>query len=140
MSTAVLHLRRLVHSHRCWAAMLLGVALLFKAVVPGGYMTVVSDKTITVELCSSSGAGAMTLHIPVDGQGDDGGGKAQDTQPCAFSGLGAQVLPAADPVLLAAALAFIFLVALQVADLRLPQHGDHLRPPLRGPPVSGLTT
>jgi len=131
----VLHLRRLIHSHRCWAAVLLGVALLLKTVVPAGYMTVNNGKTVTVELCSSSGAGPMTLHIPVDGESRKGDDKAFADQPCAFAGLGAHALAATDPVVLAAALAFTFILALLAADLRLPRHGDHLRPPLRGPPA-----
>ena len=131
----MLHMRRLVHSHRCWAATLLGLALLFKALMPAGFMPVVSGKTISVELCSASGAGPMTIHIPVEGQGQQKAPQTQSDQHCAFAGLGAQALAATDPVVLEAALAFVFAAALLTADLRLPRHETYLRPPLRGPPA-----
>ncbi|MCW2364349.1 hypothetical protein M2346_002274 [Sphingobium xanthum] len=130
----MLHMRRLVLSHRCWAATLLGLALLFKALMPAGFMPVVSGKTLTVELCSSGGAGPITLHIPVEGK--DKTPQTQSDQTCAFGGLTAQALAATDPVVLEAALAFIFATALLQTDLRLPRHETYLRPPLRGPPAN----
>ena len=134
-SAAVLHLRRLAMSNRCWAATLFGLALLLKALIPASYMTVSSGKSITVEICSGTGPASLTLHIPADGNNKGGKSSTSAEQPCAFAGLGAQALAAVDPVILAAALAFAFIVALLFVDLRLPRHRAHLRPPLRGPPV-----
>ena len=131
----MLHLRRLAMSNRCWAATLFGLALLLKALMPAGYMTVSSGKSITVEICSGTGPASFTLHIPADGDSKGGKGSTSAEQPCAFAGLGAQALAAVDPVILAAALAFAFIVALRFVDLRLPRHRAHIRPPLRGPPA-----
>ena len=131
----MLHLRRLAMSNRCWAATLFGLALLLKALMPAGYMTVSSGKSITVEICSGTGPASLTLHIPTDGSDKGGKGATSAEQPCAFAGLSAQALAAVDPVILAAALAFTFILALLTVDLRLPRHRDHLRPPLRGPPA-----
>lgn len=121
-------------SNRCWAATLLGLALLLKALMPAGYMTVASGKSITVEICSGTGPASVTLHLPAD-KTDGGKGTTSVEQPCAFAGLGAQALAAVDPFILEAALAFAFILALLTIDLRLPGHRDHLRPPLRGPPA-----
>lgn len=129
----MLHLRRLILSNRCWAATLLGLALLLKALMPAGYMTVSSGKSITVEICSGTGPASLTLHIPSD---EHDKGKASAEQHCAFAGLGAQALAAVDPYILEAALAFAFILALLFVDLRLARHRDHLRPPLRGPPAN----
>ena len=129
----MLHLRRLILSNRCWAATLFGLALLLKALMPAGYMTVSSGKSITVEICSGTGPAALTLHIPSGG--NDKSGKTSAERPCAFAGLGAQALAAVDPFILEAALAFAFILALLTVDLRLPRHREHLRPPLRGPPA-----
>jgi len=131
----MLHLRRLLLSNRCWATTLLGLALLLKALMPAGYMTVANGKSITVEICSGTGPASVTLHIPTDGSDKGGKGTSSAEQPCAFAGLGAQALAAVDPLILAAALAFAFIVALLFVDLRLPRHCEYLRPPLRGPPA-----
>lgn len=131
----MLQFRRLIMSNRCWAVTLLGLALLFKAVMPAGYMTVSSGKSVTVEICSGTGPASLTLHIPTDGGEKGGKGTTSAEQPCAFASLGTQALAAVDPVILAAALAFAFILALRIVDLRLPARREHLRPPLRGPPA-----
>lgn len=124
-------IRRLVLSHRHCAALLLGLALLFKALMPAGFMPMMTAKSITVELCSSPGAPSIELHIPME---KSSGEADQSDQSCAFAGLGLQGLASADPMLLAQALVFAYSVALLSADLRLPQQEFYLRPPLRGPP------
>jgi hypothetical protein len=131
----VLYSRRLVFSHRCWAVVLLATALLFKVMIPVGFMPVANGKTLTVELCSSSRADRLTIHIPMESSSKKGGDLAQQDQSCVFGGLGQQALPAVDPIVLAAAIAFVFTQGLLTADLRLPQERIYLRPPLRGPPA-----
>jgi hypothetical protein len=127
-------LRHLARTHRRWAALLFCLALLLKVVVPAGVMTVATGKTLTVELCTGTGPASVTLHIPTESGKEDGKHSAAE-QPCAFSALGAQSLAATDPVLLAAALLFIFVLALIAPDQRLPRRTSYLRPPLRGPPA-----
>lgn len=124
-------IRRLVYSYRYWAVLLLSLALLIKALMPAGFMPVMTAKSITVELCSSPGAKSIQIHIPLE---TPSSGADESDQSCAFAGLGLQGLAGADPLLITQALVFAYTVALLSADLRLPQHESYLRPPLRGPP------
>jgi hypothetical protein len=130
----VLRLRHLVLHHRHWAALLLVLALAFKLAVPAGLMTVATGKTIMVELCTGTGPATVSLHVPGDG-GDGDAGKSMADQPCAFAGLAAPALAAADPVILESALRLALLLALLAPAAALLHSGDHLRPPLRGPPA-----
>jgi len=62
------------------------------------------------------------------------GGEKHADMPCVFSGLSAPVLAGADPLLLAAAIAFLFVAAL-VARAQLPlRRIFFLRPPAQAPP------
>jgi len=134
MNATVQTVRAILREHRCWAALLFSLALLLKIVVPAGFMPVTHGHRLTVELCTGMGPASMSVQLPGDAGKQDDHGKATD-QPCAFSALGGQALAATDPVILAAALLFIFVAALLAADLRLTGRHRHLRPPLRGPPA-----
>lgn len=114
--------------------MLFVLALLAKLLVPAGYMPTYAGKILTVAMCNSTGP--VTISIPMTGDGHDEG-KQQGTSdhPCAFSSLGGQALAATDPALLAAAIVFAFIFALFALPLPPLRRGDHLRPPLRGPPA-----
>ncbi|TCM18721.1 hypothetical protein EDF56_104253 [Novosphingobium sp. PhB165] len=119
------------------AALLLAVALCLKAVVPAGYMPAAQGGPLMVELCSgaaSTGGKVMVALARKGGAGNDAG-KAMD-HPCAFSSHAAAAIDAALPVLLAAALAFVFVAAILRAPLALPALRTGLRPPLRGPPAT----
>ena len=127
-------LRRYFLRHRALAAWLVALALLMKVLVPTGYMLGMSDGSITVELCS--GYGPMTMSTP--GMAHHGGDKSDHgkaEQPCAFSGLSAPSLAAADPILLALALAFIIATAFRAPIPVLVQARAFLRPPTTGPPA-----
>jgi hypothetical protein len=127
-------LRRLILTHRRWAALLLFAALALRIMMPAGFMPVATGKTVTIALCTGTGPVPVTLHIPGEpGKGDSHRDGA--AQPCAYAALGGPALAAADPALLAAALLFAFVLALLSTDLRLPRFGAYLRPPLRGPPA-----
>jgi hypothetical protein len=93
---------------------------------------------LTVTICADASGVPKQVQIAIpakDGAGSDHSEATDNGQPCAFSGLGHNALAGADPVLLAAALAFILLVGL--APLRALPARDipFLRPPLRGPPI-----
>lgn len=123
--------------HRRWlAAWLIVAALLMKVLVPAGYMLDVSGGSVTVELCSGYGPMPMTMAMPGTAHHGDkhDGGKAE--QPCAFAGLTAPALAGADPMLLALAIAFIIAAVFRVVVWSQPARSRHLRPPLRGPPLS----
>ena len=126
-------LRHRIFAHRRWAAWLFAAALLMKLLVPAGFMPASSAGTIAIELCT--GSGAQTITIPAEHQ-DEQSGHGKAASPCIFAGLGAPSLAAADPVLLALALAFVFTTAFAAASAPGARTLAHLRPPLRGPPAS----
>jgi hypothetical protein len=132
----VTRLRRHILLHRRWAAALIALALLMKLLVPAGFMPSVASGKITIELCSGFGVQKVEMALP--GMADHqpapaDHGKADS--PCTFSGLTAQALAAADPIILAVGLAFILATVFRKAAVVLPRLPGHLRPPLRGPPA-----
>ena len=134
-------LRQYLMRHTALAAWLVVLTLLMKMLVPTGYMfSTSSTGSITIELCS--GFGPVAIAAPGHGMTHHHGQhdhekhdhKGKEMSPCAFSGLSAPSLGGTDPLLLAAAIAFIvatvFLSVVPSAVV-LP---TYLRPPLRGPP------
>lgn len=131
-------LRALTHRYARLALVIVVLALAAKALVPAGYMiSSTNERFLTVTICADASGTPKQMRIAIpdkDETGSDHSDTADKSQPCAFSGLGHAALGGADPILLAAALAFILLVGL--APLRTPPARDipFLRPPLRGPP------
>lgn len=130
-------LRRHFLRHRALAGWIIAAALLMKVLVPAGYMPTVSGNSMIIQICS--GYGPMTMAMPIPGKEDSSGqgdhqGKAE--MPCAFSGLSAPSLAAADPLLLALAILFIMVAAIRVAIPVPASSPAYLRPPLRGPPAT----
>ena len=127
--------RALLRNHPALLAALLFCTLLIRSLVPAGYMPEVASGTITLTLCSGTmPAEPMTVAMPGMHHGDDHDGKPKAEQPCAFAGLAAPALGSTDTLLLAAALAFAFLVAIAPRPLRIAVPA-RLRPPLRAPPT-----
>lgn len=114
------------------------VALALKLAVPAGYMAD-SDgrRLLTIRVCEeSSGSQALRqIAVPVSGEHGAPPVRKQPGEACSFAGHGAAALAAADPLLLAAALAFA--LALDLAPVSAPaaRTARYLRPPLRGPPA-----
>ena len=136
---AVHWLRRLILSNRVLASAMLGLALLMKLALPAGLMTTMSQGTIVVSLCSGTGPMKIAMAIPglEHGKPDDQGHKGQAEQPCAFAGLSAPSLAAADPVLLAIAILFLMALGMRpLATILAAIAPPYLRPPLRGPPAA----
>lgn len=131
--------------HRWLAICVLGMVMLAKLAVPSGFMVGASHGAITIELCD--GYGAMMPPMPAmdaemmagmaDHMGSHKGAMHNQhggEKPCPFTALSMQGMASADPLLLAAALAFIIAfgrLAEQEMRVRVPLR---LRPPLRGPP------
>jgi hypothetical protein len=118
--------------HRASFALLLALALLFKALIPAGYMVSATSYSFTVTVCSGMTDEQMTVTIPK--KAGDVGKSAMDRQLCHGSAFDKISLGGADPFLLAAALGFI--LALGFAPVIIPRLRP-LRfqtPPLRGPP------
>ncbi|WP_293919489.1 DUF2946 family protein [Sphingobium sp. UBA5915] len=130
-------LRHLVLANRPFACAVLALALMMKIVMPAGFMPTMSGGQIVVSVCSGMGPTTMVMTIPGlgDGKSEDEGHHGKAEQPCAFSGLSAPSLAAADPVLLAAAILFVLALGTRsVVPLASPAP-PYLRPPLRGPPA-----
>lgn len=131
-------LRTFMHDHARLTLMLLALALAVKALVPAGFMLGASgDRFLTVTICSDATGVPKQMQIAIpdkDGAGADHAKAADKGQPCAFSGLGHAMLGGADPVLLAAAIAFVLLVWLAPLPHLPARETPFLRPHLRGPP------
>ncbi|MFW2852695.1 DUF2946 family protein [Sphingomonas sp. TX0543] len=112
-------------------------ALLLKLLVPTGYMIGSDSGRVTIELCS--GVGPQTMGMSMD-HDTPGHGKSSDhgkvQMPCAFSGLSAAAMGAADAIQLAALTVFVMAVGLSPATPRRTVRRVYLRPPLRGPPAA----
>ena len=134
-------LRRLLRDHPALAAWLVVVALAMKILVPGGFMPVVANGVLTIQLCAGAGPVSAATPVPVHAampgmtHDSDKTQHAGREMPCAFSGLTTAGLAAADPVLLALAIAFVIATAFRVAPPVVARVPEFLRPPLRGPPV-----
>lgn len=128
-------LRLLLLRHRTIAAWLVASALLMKVLVPAGFMPVVSAGSITIELCSGYGPQKITIAMPGMNHQQHKPDHQGKEMPCAFSGLSAPSLAAADPLLLAVAIAFIIATVFRVATPSAARTPAFLRPPLRGPPT-----
>ena len=132
-------LRQLLRQQRWLALWLVGFALALRIVVPAGYMPVFSGHALTIELCSGYGPVKMTMTVAGMDMSDAGhtSGKQHHDKtdsPCPFSGLTTPALSGADPILLAAAILFIMLLASRRPITQPVRAGSRLRPPLRGPP------
>ena len=111
--------------------------MMIKVLVPAGFMPTFEQGQIVVSICS--GAGPMTMVMSMRGmdqgkKGDSQQGRSE--QPCAFSGLSAPSLAAADPILLALAILLVMALALRPMVPSTVRQRPHLRPPLRGPPAT----
>ena len=114
------------------------LALIVRALLPVGFMvSSTAEQFLTVTICADASGTPKQMQIAIpakNGVAGDHAPAAEQGQPCAFSGLGHAALDGVDPVLLAAAIAFVLLAGF--APQRQPALRDvsFLRPPLRGPP------
>ncbi len=133
-------LRALIHDHARLMLVLLALALAVQAVVPAGFMlSADSARFLTVTICSDASGSPKQMQIALPDKPGKGGNHAADGdkgQPCAFSGLGQSALGGTDPLLLAAALAFILLIGIAALPALPLRDIPFLRPQLRGPPAT----
>ena len=129
-------LRHYILRHRLLAAWLVAAALLIKVLVPTGYMASMSAGSFVIEICAGYGPQKMVVAMPgMEHHQDEKNGHGAPEMPCAFSGLSAPSLAAADPLVLALAIAFIMAVVFRVAISSAVLTPTLLRPPTRGPPA-----
>jgi hypothetical protein len=129
--------RALIARHPALLIALLACALALRVIVPVGFMPVVAHGSVSIELCPDFAAVAVAA--PMHGMHHDGEGphhQGKPTPTCAFSGLGFSALGAADAVLLAGAILYVFALVFAPRRLVLPAPPSRLRPPLRAPPVT----
>jgi hypothetical protein len=124
--------------HRAMAFAVIALAMAMKVMIPAGTMIGGDARALTIQICDGYADAAhdtaLAVVIAVKGHGDTGK-SAPDHQACPFSALGHAGLTGADPVLLAAALAFILLLGLAAPIFSAPRALFRLRPPLRAPPA-----
>ncbi len=125
-----------IRRHPQLAALIVAAALALRVLVPGGYMPAVDHGVIVVKICTGSPDSPQSMLWAVPGlehkqqPADVAQGK------CAYADLAQAMTGGADPILLAAALAFALALALLVAATVPPRLAAWLRPPLRGPPLT----
>lgn len=150
-------LRHLIRDHSHLAPVLLVMALLLKAAIPVGFMlSPGADGSITITICPSTAPAAMARSIdhaamghgsgPVGqmamtmghGQGHDDMPSEQGNKPmhCAFAGLSHAALGGVGIDLLAAAVAFVLLLAVRPTRRMVLSRLFFLRPPMRAPPIA----
>ena len=132
--------RALIRHHSRPVLVLLALALAVKALVPAGFMlSPGTERFLTVTICADASGVPKQMRIALpdkDAAHGDQAEAADKGQPCAFSGLGHATLGGADPLLLAAALAFILLTGFAPRPALPARDTPFLRPPLRGPPIT----
>lgn len=138
MGAEVATLRALFSSSpRILFALMLAV-LGAKLLVPAGYMVMPATPgalSFSVGVCNAMGPSTLTVTIPMDEpQSSDQDGTAAE-KPCAFAGLGQPMLPGADPVQLALALAFILALGFAALPVLRLGAGPRVLPPSHAPPI-----
>lgn len=131
----MLALRALVFDHRRLAGFVILCALAMKALVPVGYMVMQSGGSITVAVCSGMAGETTQVSIPMEPRSDRNKASVDRHAPCPLAG-DAHGLGGTDPLLIAAAIAFILLLGFAPVAAVPPLRTVRLRPPLRGPPIA----
>ena len=131
-------LRAFLMRHRAFAALLVAAALCMKLAVPAGYMVGTGSKVLSIEICADSRGQHLTQQIVIPQTGKSADKQAEHAKAsasCPYSALSMASLGGADPLLLAAALAFILALGFAPVRAATPRRASNLRPPLRGPPA-----
>jgi hypothetical protein len=128
-------LRHHLRDRRHFALAIIALALLMRMLVPVGFMPEVSAGKITVALCTGHGPAVIEMALPGSGHHDQGK-SAKPDMPCPFGSISFPGLTGADPTLLAIAIAFIMALSLRPVAAARVAEAPHLRPPLRGPPLT----
>lgn len=135
IGAAMRGLRAILLRNRTLAMALAALALAMRALIPAGFMPgKTATSSFTVLVC----ADATGLHTPMTikvatKQGAPEQAKANEH--CAFAGLGMVALSGADPVLLAAAIAFLVALGFGPIALRALRRAPRILPPPCGPPA-----
>jgi hypothetical protein len=131
-------LRRLFRQRPVLMALVLACALLMRVAVPGGYMVALDHGALSIVECPGMVAAPAepAMHGMHHAEPDTPAGHARPDQPCAFAGLAAPTLAAADAVLLAGAIAFVMLLWMRPRRADPVRRVRQWRPPSRAPPLA----
>lgn len=127
-------LRALLRARFHLALVLVMLALAMRLLVPAGMMPGTGERLLSVEICADASGLPKSQVLVIPGKPaphEDNSAKGT----CAFGSLAAPVLSAADPALLAIALAYILAIGLALAAPALPARFARFQPPTRGPPA-----
>ena len=129
-------IRTLIRTNGTLAALLLGAALLFKLLVPAGYMVSSQNMVLTVIICADSTGEQLTRQISVPMK--DSAGQEHDPakSKCPFTALTMGLIGGADLALLASAIAFVMTLGFAPQTSVDGRDTPRLRPPSRGPPLA----
>lgn len=125
--------RRLLKSHFAIAAIIVTMALIVRIVVPAGFMPMMDGGSFTITLCDGIGPAVMDMAMPGMKHHGDDAHRMQGR--CAYSDLAVPAIAGADPIQIAAAIAFILLAAFFAVPAFDLRRARHVRPPQRGPPL-----
>ncbi|NRD90959.1 hypothetical protein C8024_18130 [Sphingopyxis sp. BSNA05] len=129
-------IRTLIRNNGRLAACLLGAALLFKLLVPAGYMVTSDNMVLTVVICSDSTGEQLTREISVPMKGTSGAEHEKGKNDCPYTGLAKSAVAGVDLALLASAIAFVLALAFAPQISSGASDTPRLRPPSRGPPLA----
>jgi hypothetical protein len=129
-------LRHMILDRQYLAMTMIVAALLMRLLVPVGFMPEVSAGKITMVLCTGHGPAVVAVAVPTADKQDGKGAPTRSDMPCPFAAGSAHGLAAADPILLAIAIAFIMALCLRPTAVPRLVDAPRLRPPLRGPPLT----
>ena len=130
------YLRAIIHRNGPLAALLLAASLLFKLLVPAGYMVSSENMVLTVIICSDSTGEQLTQQISIPVKGSPGQEHEPAKSKCPFTALTMGVVGGADPALLISAIAFVLALGFAPVTTVGGRDTPRLRPPLRGPPLA----
>lgn len=145
-SSSVVTVRSLLLKHPAFATWVLVCAMAMRILVPAGFMPVISASGVTIEICGGTVqapisvtkampmAMAPAMTMPGMTHHSDKSDRSAVDMPCAFSGLTAPSMAAADLVLLAVTIAFIIGIVFRSRTAGPIAAHPYLTPPLRGPP------
>lgn len=140
-------LRALLQDRVVVAGLVVALALFLRVLVPPGYMLASGADGPALTLCPQGfpGTAAKSSHHPAahaatghDAASEDGRDHPahdQTSRPCPYAVLTLAPLAAADPVLLATAVAFVLAAGFAARPAVIVRDRAFLRPPLRGPPA-----
>jgi len=130
-------IRILIRRNGTLAACLLAATLLFKLLVPAGYMVSSDNMVLTVIICSDSTGEQLTRQISIPMKGSTGAGHEEGKSKCPYTGLTKSAVAGADLALLASAIAFVLALGFAPQTATNVRDTPRLRPPSRGPPLAG---